>query len=364
VTIADLAVNLGIKGSEKVGNSLTGVRKQMGQLTSTSLEAKAAIIGAMYALEKLTAQSGQMGTSLTQFTDLTGLSADKLQRWQYLALKSGESAQEMAGSIQAVQNAMTKMILGEGAPKGINALKNVVGFDINKARDTFYVMDKLREYAQKTKNVPDVANEIMKSFGLSEKTIQALRTSKVNLANVPRSQMYNGRETEALNKANIAWAELGSKLEHGYGRLNAKFGPQMVHDVSVLADSVLRLADAFGQLVQQTELLKGLDTFAKWVTTDTKFAVDLVKELTGKGDKKKAGMLPTLQQLDGWIADHVGGPTRAQAMKSIQNNVTTNVTVHGIADGEELAHKVSGAVKKHMGIQNNDAARQMPKPGF
>jgi hypothetical protein len=365
MTIAELAVNLGVKGTEKVGSALTGVRKQMSGITSTSLEAKAAIIGVMYGLERLTAQSGQMGTSLAQFNSLTGLSADQLQRWQYLALKSGESAQEMAGSIQAVQNAMSKMILGQGAPQGITALKNVVGFDINKARDTFYVMDKLREYAQKTKDLPDIRNQVMRTFGLSDNTIQAMATSKVNLANVPLDHMYTEGQTKRLNEVNIAWASLGDKIEHSFGKLNSKFGPKMISDISSLADQVLRLVDAFASLAQQLQLVAVFGDIFKGWTEIFKTAGDATKAISSaKKTGNWQGLLPDSDTMKVFLHSLFGDPIAVpKGGANHTTHVQTNVTVHGMTDGDELAAKISGHVKTHLDKQNNRTARQLPAGG-
>lgn len=351
--IADLFVNIGVKGADKTASALGNVKTSMGDVASTSLAAKAAIAGVLYGLERLMSESGHVGTGLTQFANLTGLSADRLQRWQYLALQSGESAEEMTSSIEGVQKAMTKMLLGQGAPAGINALKNLVGFDASKARDTFYVLDKLREYARKTKDTPDVANEILGSFGISPTTIQALRSSSVKLDEVDPSRMYSKGQIARLNKVNIAWANLGDKITHQMGRLNSKFGPSLVKDISGLADQVLKLVDAFGSLAEKLELVSGFGKIFEGWSEIFKLAGEGVNKINGKD---KSPFLPDSDTLKVFIHSLLGDPMKVPASpRVINNHVNAHVTVHGVHDAHE--------VPKHVNKMINDAARQFPQGG-
>lgn len=361
--IAELFIQLGVKGADKAAGALSGMRGTLKDVTSTSLEAKAAIIGVMYGLERLMSASGQMGTNLTQFNNLTGLSADNLQRWQYLALKSGESADEMAGSIQGVQNAMTKMLLGQGAPTGITALANTIGFDTSRARDTFYVMDKLREYAQRTKNIPDVANEILKSFGLSDKTIQALRTSTVDLTKVDPSHMYTSAQRAKLNDVNIGWTMLGDKIEHSFGKLNAKFGPKLISDISRLADQVLRMVDAFAALAEKLQVIQVIGESFKGWTEIFSTVTQMVNDVNGTSKKHNVNsLLPSADSLKLFLKDMIGqGAPKPEFAKHgaaahINNvNVNNHVTIHGVTNPDE--------VPKHLNKMINDAYRQIPRGG-
>lgn len=363
--VAELFVSLGIKGADKTAGALSGIRTRMKDLTSTSLEAKAGIIGMMYGLERLMSSSAQVGTGLTQFEVLTGKSADQLQRWQYLALKSGESADEMTSSIQSVQNAMTKMVLGQGAPSGMTALSNVVGFDPAKARDTFYVMDKLREYARATKDIPDVGNEILKSFGISDHTIEALRTSNVDLNKIPAGHAYSDAQRKRLNDVNIGWSLLGDKIEHSFGKMNAKFGPQLIGDISRLADQVLRMVDAFTELAEKLKVIQLIGESFKGWTEIFSSVTDVINQFEGKKTNKEH-ILPGLHQLQDTMKLLIGqgAPTPEFARHSSHNtsNVNINVTAHGMG-ADEIGKSVEKHVSKHFSKTVNDAYRQLPRGG-
>lgn len=265
MNIGELFVNLGVKGSEKTLGALTGVKKGLGEAKSMSIEAKAAIVGAVYALERLFAASGAMGTSLTNFNALTGLSAKQLQQWQYAARQAGVANEEFTGSIKSVQNSMTNMLLGKGAPEGLAMVAQKVGFDPKRARDTFYVLEQLQKFARSAP--ADVGNSVLKSFGLGEGTIAAMRRNAFTPDVMSKAPTYNDSQIQALDKANIAWSNLGSKIEMAVGKFNAKHGLQLVRDISMVTDQVLKLIEAFVGLADKLKIFSVIGkVFEGWTS--------------------------------------------------------------------------------------------------
>src|SRR5690242_718040 len=99
----------------------------------------------MYGLHEFTGAAGERGMELSKFANFTGLSADKLQRWQYAMKMSGVEAKDVEQSIKGLQSSMLKMSIGEGAPKGMQRLSEMLkgGLDKSKWTDAMYMMDKL-----------------------------------------------------------------------------------------------------------------------------------------------------------------------------------------------------------------------------
>jgi hypothetical protein len=264
VNIAELFVSLGIKGSEKTVGALTNVKKGLGEVSSMSLEAKAGILAAVYGFERLMSASAAVGTGLTNFTALTGLSAKSLQQWQYAARQAGESSEEFTGSLKAVQNSMTNMLLGKGAPEGLALVaKATKDFDPTRVRDTFYVMQQLQKAAQTLPK--DLGNQALKSFGLSDATIAAMRRNAFRPEVMSKAPTYSDRETAQLDKANIAWSNLGNKIEMAIGHFNARHGAQLVTDLSKVTDQVLKLVEAFQRLAEKLKLFQWIGkAFEGW----------------------------------------------------------------------------------------------------
>jgi hypothetical protein len=248
VNVGELFLSLGVKGSEKTIGALSETKKGMGELGSMSLEAKAAILGVVYAFERMMAQSSKVGTDLENFNALTGISAQTLQRYQYAARQVGVSNEEMTSSFKGVQNTMTAMRLGKGAPEGLALLSGKVGFDANRAKtDTAYVMKKLQEYANAEHEV-GMRNFVLKSFGLSENVMTAMARNAFKPEVMAKAPTYDEKELKQLDRANAAWANLSNKVQMAIGHFNAMHGGQLVKDISLITDKVIKLADVFLKL--------------------------------------------------------------------------------------------------------------------
>lgn len=285
MNIAELFVNLGIKGADKTIGALGNVKKGLGEVSSMSLEAKAGILAALYGLEQMAAKSGAAGTGLTNFAALTGLSAKTLQQWEYAARQAGVSGEELTGSLKGVQNSMTNMLLGKGAPEGLGIVSKAVGFDPKKARDTFYVMEQLQKAAQALPK--DVGNQVLKSFNLSEGTIAAMRLNKFNPGTFAKAPLYGDKEIDSLNKSNIAWSNLGQKIEMAFGHFNAKHGQSLVGDISKLVPEVIKLAEALVRLSESLHLFEFMGKAFEGWTAIAKGVANTTDEVSK--DKKGVG---------------------------------------------------------------------------
>lgn len=378
MNIAELFVNLGIKGAEKTVGALGQVKKGLGEVGSMSIEAKAGILGAMYGLERMMAISGQAGTGLVNFAALTGLSAKGLQQWQYAARQAGVSAEEMTGSLKGVQNSMTNMLMGKGAPEGIALLSKAVGgLDPTKYKDTFYMMTKLQEGIQKMS--PEMGQMVAKSFGVSEGVISAMHRNVFTPDMLKKAPTYSDGETKSLDKSNVAWANLGNKIEMAFGHFNAKHGQTMVGDISKVVDQVVRLAEAFERLSEKLKLFQLLGkVFDGWgmIFNGAANAVDdITKNKKGIGaglwektkdvakgayevydgmqiDEKEQrqkmiedGMAEMRAHPPSWLAPKV----QAQASGTVNNTTNVNQTIahHGDAKDTKAVKDVHKAAINH-----------------
>jgi hypothetical protein len=253
MTIAELFVEIGVKGAEKAISGLGKIKDGVAGIAESSLAANAALAGIIYGLQRMTLMSADTGMELQRFGNLTGLSTDSLQRWQFALRQSGVSAEETAGSIKGVQSAIADMQLGKGPPGGIGIIAQYTGgFDKNQINDTFYVMDKLKQFAQ-NKAVPTAfGNNFLKSFGLSENAIQGLRSMTTDLNKVKPSYIYTPAEIARLAKIQVAWDNLFAEIKMFGVRLGGSFGPKVVQG----------LQDAFHEAVKLSKLFSGLKVIA------------------------------------------------------------------------------------------------------
>ncbi len=370
MTIAELFVNIGVKGDDKAKGALGGVKGTLGEISTAGLAAKAAILGAVYGLQRLMSQSAASGSSLMSYAAATGLSAENLQRWQYAARQANVGAEEMENSITGLQSAMVKMSMGQGAPQGMGVVANAVGIDPAKVRDTMYMMGKLNDYAKKEKNV-DFANEMLKSFGLSMNMISAMRRNAFDPKNLAAAPIYSNAEASQLQKVDVAWGNLGKKIEMAIGHLNAKHGLKLISDIASLTTQILKLADALiivseklkvfevigetiGGITKILRLANGesLDKVAK----DDSFAKSHGGRSFGQGtwwmnmiEGEQKQFLDRGQKYGDAISPNVR--PIGSANKPPEQKIVTTVHNHGVKDAKEGSHHVKKAVQ--------DAARQI-----
>lgn len=381
MNIAEFWVNLGVKGSEKTVGALSNVKKGLGEVSSMSLEAKAGILAALYGLEQMTAMSGRAGTGLTNFAALTGLSAQSLQQWQYAARQAGVSSEELTGSLKGVQQGMTNMLLGKGAPEGLAVLANSVGFDAKRARDTFYVMGQMQKAAQ---SLPaDIGNSVLKSMGASEGTIAAMRRNAFSPTAFKNAPHYSDKEIHSLDRANIGWSNLGNHIEMAIGHMNAAHGGKLVSDITKIVDAVLKLSEALIVLSDRLKVFEALGGALNAIANFIKVVNADLNVATGNADKnnkdplmREAGAsLGVLGKLPGraldsfnstagngnWWIDMVNSGLSSAQSKAMQvhnknYNINQTITHHGDA-------KDTKAVKDTHRASVNHAYRQRQQGG-
>ena len=341
MNIAELFVNLGIKGGDKTVGTLGNVKKGLGEVSSMSLEAKAGILAMMYGLEQMMSKSGAAGTGLTNFAALTGLSAKTLQQYQFAARQAGVSSEELTGSLKGVQNSMSNMLLGKSIPEGMGIVSRLTNFDPAKARDTFYVMQKLQEAAQKMPK--DVGNNMLKSFGLSEGTIAAMRRNAFTPEMLGKAPTYSDKEISSLDKSNIAWSNLGNKIEMAMGHFNAAHGQQLVNDISKITDAVLKMITAFETLAEKLKLFAVIGKVFEGWEMIFKGVNEGVSKLSGGiqgGNTDKHGNLKQdpVTMLNNWIGKKIDehfAPTPSPSLLGqaggFTQHINQNIVHHGDA---------------------------------
>lgn len=260
MNIGELFVKLGIQGGEKTLNTLKDNQKAFKGTASMALEAKAAILGAAYAFQNLMSTSNRAGSELTNFSSSIGVSAQTLQRYQYAARQVGVDNKAVEASFRGLQQTMTKTLMGEGAPKGLARVAQLTG-DITPedilafSKSPEKLLQRLQEYAAQEKDA-GFRNEVLKSFGLGDDMVAALSRKAFRPEVLSKAPVYSDKEIAALDKANVAWSNLGDKIEKAFGRFNAKYGNQLVGDLTKIVDKVVALAEAFVELADKAKVFE------------------------------------------------------------------------------------------------------------
>lgn len=383
MNVGELFVNLGVKGADSSGKAIKGIGEGLKGVKSTSLEAKAAILGLMYGFERLMSASGQMGTNMQNFNALTGVSARDLQQWQYAMRQAGGSADEATTSIKAVQNAMEMVNIGKDVPAGLARIGQLTGGVSPKeareaAENPMAMMRRLREYAEKEQDIA-LRNINLKSMGLSETMIAGLTRGKFDDKNLNRAPLVSDKEIKNLVAVDVAWTNLGMKIQRAMDHFTAKHGMSITDDISRITDKVILLAEAFTRLLEKVQAFKAVgNLFEGWakmmdmMAGKSDLSGNKVDENKSKAEKTKdfflqsfeawkglqiqtqedlaAGVKENKKDYEKDIAPRVGFTNSPVPVQNTELNLTLNFQ-HDGTDIKKTSDSVTRAVK--------DAYRQM-----
>lgn len=256
MTAGEIFINIGIKGDSQALKTLSAVKVSLSDIKSGSLEAKAALFAVLYGLKSMMADSAQTAMTLTNFKNLTGISEQVIQRWQAMGIQSGVTKDEIIANFKGVQEATGKMLLKPDAPEYIGIL-STVGLKWDDLQNTEVVINAARKFLSTTKLPLVVANQMMRSLGLTDQFIQMLRTSNVDLSKVDPSIIYGKKTISTNSQIYKDWELLEEKVRHIYGELTAKHGPSILdifnNDLKLINDiikSVEKLTDDFPALAE------------------------------------------------------------------------------------------------------------------
>jgi hypothetical protein len=347
--LAELFVELKIKGADDVSRALKNLKSGMGDVESGALGVIGAVSGIVagvaagaYAFKKFGEQSNQTGFELEKFRDLTGDSAADLQNWQLLALKAGASADDMKDSMYGARQKISDLMLGKGPPGNLGALVNLTGFDVNKIHDLNYVMGRIQNLAQQTKGKPYAMNLL--NDLVSNKNVQFALMQNTPLSTAGPQHAYTEREANRLKNMKIQWGLLADEISKTFGHLNSKFGPSVLKDIVSLTHSLLKLVEALAGLAEKFSVVKKLDTLTNFLLSDASKPASKaehakrMKALTDFAAPIGSALLSAVPEDK--FSRMTGG------FRTVNNHMTANVTVNGAHDPKTTAKEVKRQVSE------------------
>ena len=209
MNVGELFVKIGIQGSDTVGKSLSKVEDGLKNVGQMSLQAKAGIVAAIFALERMTLGAAEFGTSILHTTSALGINAQHLQSWQNQARKFAVSNDAVIQSFQALKKVSTDIMLGKGAPASFKVIQSKVGLDPNKMRDSMYFMNQLQKFAKTVS--PDIASTMLRDLGIGEEMAQFLIRNKADM-NKLHGSILSDKTLHSLERTNAAWMTLKQNM--------------------------------------------------------------------------------------------------------------------------------------------------------
>ena len=261
----------GFKKANKQGLILRGTLG--GNITAAYL-LRGAMMGAagvsLWALGKMTTKAGEYGMEMSMLSKRTGISVTAFQKLAYAGAKFGVDMDETLGTISNLQKQMDEFAISGKGPQWLIELAGVTSFDLDKTKDTLYVIGKLQEYALKKLSDNKAADLLHKrttlgSFGFSDKFISMLLSGGLTQKNMKGALTVSDKETNDLAKTKGAWKQILVNLD----TLAVKWAAVLLNPGAIKVLELLNtVLDRFYQLAvalddSKTEMGEFWDSFAR-----------------------------------------------------------------------------------------------------
>ena len=110
--------------------SITSLSKGLETAAKKTAVLSAAAVGAIAGIYKLGTSTASAGAELQDYSDRLGVSAEELQRWQYIAMQSGLETEQLTKSMSKARDAIGTALTG-GSNTATTALQTLLG-DLSK----------------------------------------------------------------------------------------------------------------------------------------------------------------------------------------------------------------------------------------
>jgi len=217
--VADLFIELGIEGQERLKGLGAGLRK----MTKATLGVATAVGIMDFGLQKMIQTTLNSVVGLENFNKQTGISVDKLNAWkqagQLSNLNLGE--EQVLNNIQNLQDQITNIALGRGGNAGAFQM---LGIDLS-SKDAFNVLEQVRT---QIKGLSDpIAVNLIKNLGLSPDMLNVLRLSNVEFNKLSKNDFLSGRQRKDILKMGTAMKGLKLRVNSLKDQLIAKLAPAL-----------------------------------------------------------------------------------------------------------------------------------------
>ncbi len=376
MNIAQLFVNLGIKGGNQTLGTLGKTKSLLGEASSNALLLKGSLIGAFYGLQNLLSASGQTGTNLLNFSKATGVSAKTLQQYQYAAKQAGLANEELSSSLLNLQSTATKTLSNQGAPTGTGHIAEVLARAGDEdamttasfeqyMRSPDLLLQKLQKYVRAGLQqgvAKGFMNEQLKSFGLSQNMIEALHRDIFQPDVLNKAPVYSESQIAALDRARAMWDNLGNTIERVVGNFNSRHGGQLVGDLSKVVIAMGKIADEAAKISNKLGVFTKISEAATIISDGLKGASESMGKI---GD--------VVTTIDNLLSGKINITEEFEKKKNEFKNMTptealsksTEVLKQFLKDRFDIqdADGVSDFIKKnHPGLKKIRAFRDMVSP--
>ncbi len=250
MNIAELFVKLGLAGEHAVVKGLNVVKEGFESVSSSSFQTKAAVLGAFYGLERLTAAASTRGIGLYRFSEAFGMSTKRLQELQYMFRQFG-AEDEVQPMIEGVAKSLEKMRLGGGVPKIFTML------DIEtQGKDAIDVVEQVMKKVRESKIRPSLMLELTSEIGVGSAAFTAMRNIDPSKHMPKAGDILSDEQIKKLAKINMLWSNLWGTLRKMGEVSVAKYGEGLVSSLARAVTLINDLVTGFNKLMEASDGFK------------------------------------------------------------------------------------------------------------
>jgi hypothetical protein len=172
---------------------LDSFSKKIDGLKTSMIITTAKVSGALWAIDAFVSGSIRSSAALANFNNQTELSTQKLQKWQAVAQMTNlaASAEEVLGSIKAVQDNLTQISLGGGNRTPFVLL----GID-TQGKDAFDVLEQVRTRIKGLNR--NTALNLLQQMGISPNMLETLQLTREEFSKMGGEFVRTGKTTETI----------------------------------------------------------------------------------------------------------------------------------------------------------------------
>ena len=244
MTVAELFVNIGLKGADQTGKALKDIQGGMKEVGSSGLAVKAAIFGVIYGIERMTEAAATAGSDLEKFNAVTGLSLRTMQEFQHIGTKFNVGRNEIMGAVVALQQLQQQFRTFGTLPQGFALL------GINPNQDPFEMLKKLADLS-KTMD-PQKFAFAMRAAGISDNITQMLRRMDFDRDRLG-APIKSEDQLESLARTRQEIDQLHERFASLAQDVTAKYGPMIYKGIEDAFSGVEKLVHIFEKIDKSTK---------------------------------------------------------------------------------------------------------------
>ncbi len=246
--VADLFVDITLKGGNKVADGLSGVKNWLTDITASGLAAKAAIIGAVYALERMTKASGQFGNDVKNLSVLTGIDTTKIQQWAEYMRLGGASAEDAHQALLAASKTQAEIAKGN-YPSGLGRILSVTQTNLQDViNNPLKFAEMVKKYIETSKEDISLINNAVESVGGTAGFITAVRRNPgKDIYNI-KANIADENQIKKLAQVNQAWSDFEKTLSRFRDTLTADWGLPLINGLNKALEIAKELSQWLGKI--------------------------------------------------------------------------------------------------------------------